>query len=554
MKNNVNQKMKSSTNLFLVLLFVIYSSGLLAQSALEVPESDKATRLNVAQSLLESKLIERKTLREKIVNADPDDVPDLETELQEINLSIGELRESFEQIAIGEVDLSLFSESTEEFNWRTEMTQVMMPIIRNLQGLTEKPRKIEAFRTEIKTSAEQLQAANEALLSIEDSMSTAVNEETRLSLAALQSTWQDETQELQRKIESAQTKLNNLQKSDGNFFEKLKSGTLGFITGRGLTLLIALIASLSVWFAAKFISKLLQARGSGEAVKTYRTRQRLVQYGFNVLTFLLMMIAVIVVFYVRGDVLLLGVSFLVAGAAVLGLRHTIPKFISEAKLLLNLGSIREDERVVYNGLPFKVTSLNMYSILKNPELTGVVRLPLESMMGMISRPSAKEVWFPASRGDYILLSDGKLLEVIGLTTELIQLQNLVGTKTSIPAAEFYNMTFDNLSRGEMFSIVGTFGVGYAHQGISNDSIPTTLQKAVADALANTDIAEHVQSVAVELKEAGASSLDYWVCVTMSSAAVRSYFKINRIVQQTCVATCTKENWDIPFPQLTIHNS
>lgn len=546
--------MKSSNNLFLILLLVCFSGGLYAQSSLEVPEADKATKLNVVQSLLESKLVERKGLREKIVAASPDEVAELEIDLKQINLSIADLRESFEQIAVGEVDLGIFSEENEEFDWRTEMTEVMMPIIRNLQGLTEKPRKMEALRTEIKTNDEQLQATNEALVAIEESIATAENEGTKLSLAALKSSWQDQSLELTRKTETARSKLSNLQNSDGNFFEKLKSGLIGFISGRGLTLLIAAAAALVVWYAAKFITKLLMARGSGEAAKTYRTRQRLVQYGFNVLTFLLMTIAVIVVFYIRGDVLLLGLSFLIAGAMVLGLRNTIPRFISEAKLLLNLGSIREDERVVYNGLPFKVASLNMYSILKNPELTGVVRLPLESMMGMISRPSAKEVWFPASKGDYILLSDGKLLEVIGLTTELIQLQNLVGTKTSIPAADFYNMTFDNLSRGDKFSIVGTFGVGYTHQSISNDNIPTTLQKAVADALANTDIAEHVESVAVELKEAGASSLDYWVCVTMSTAAVRSYFKINRIVQQTCVAVCTRENWDIPFPQLTIHNT
>lgn len=57
----------------------------------------------------------------------------------------------------------------------------------------------------------------------------------------------------------------------------------------------------------------------------------------------------------------------------------------------------------------------------------------------------KEVWFPASKGDYIMLPDGKLLGVLELTTELIQLQNLAGTNTSIPAADFYDMTFDNLS-------------------------------------------------------------------------------------------------------------
>lgn len=546
--------MRLPIHIMCLLLLFSLSSSAFSQSSVAAPDTNTTTQLNVVQSVFEAKLAERKTLRQEILVAAPDDIADLELSLKELNAEITELRDSFEQIAVGSVDLSVFDDNSEEFDWRFEMTQVMMPIIRNLQSLTEKPRRIEALRSEITRNQVQLAAANKAVAAIEESVSTADVESTRLALTELKSNWVDQGMELQRSIEVANVKLDNLQRSDGNFFESIKTGLLGFITGRGLTLLIAFVSAFAVWYIAKLITKLLLVKNRGEAAKNYRTRQRIVHYAFNILTVFLMAVAIIVVFYVRGDVLLLGVTLLVTAATLIGLRHMVPKFLSEARLLLNLGSIREDERVVYNGLPFKVTQLNMYSILKNPELTGVVRLPLENMMGMISRPAGKEVWFPASKGDYILMPDGKLLEVIALTTELIQLQNLVGTKTSVPAADFYNMTFDNLSRGDIFSITSTFGVGYLHQSISNDNIPLVLQQSVANALEKADFAEHVVSVAVELQEAGASSLDYWVNVSVSSAAVRSYFKISRIIQQTCVATCTKEGWDIPFPQLTIHNS
>ena len=520
---------------------------------LETPVSDRNEQLNTVQAVLDAKLTERKTLREQMATATPDDLPELEAQLKEINTDLDEIRSSFEQIAIGNVDLSIFSEESNTFDWRSEMIEVMMPIIRNLQSITEKPRKIEALRSQIQANNEQLAATNNAIASIEERLEQANSEDTIESLTNLQASWRERALDLGRSTDIANVRLSNLTESDGNFFQSIKNGLINFVTGRGLTIVIATLAALGVWFASKLVTNLLTKRASGEAQKTYRTRQRLVRYAFSFLTAVLMTIAVIVVFYVRGDVLLLGLSLLIAGAILLGLRHTVPKFIAEARLLLNLGSIREDERVVYNGLPYRVAALNMYSVLKNPELTGVVRLPLESMMGMISRPAGNEIWFPASKGDYIMLADGKLLEVLELTTELVHLQNLAGTKTSVPAADFYNLTFDNLTRGENFSITGTFGVGYSHQSISNDSIPILLQEAVSERLAKSPVAEHVVSVAVELKEAGASSLDYWVCVTMSSAAVRSYFKISRIIQQTCVDTCTEQNWDIPFPQLTIHN-
>jgi len=537
----------------IVIMLVAFYAGTVTSQTNEQPANDRGTQLEVVQSVLEAKLLARAQLREKIVTSRPSEVSDTENDLQKINAEIIDLRNSFEQIAVGSIDLGLFDNESANFDIQSEMTQVMMPIIRNLQSLTEKPRKIEALRIKIETTKTQLAAASKALSSIEQSIAVSSDEPTKKSLQKLQNTWTGTTRELKRKLDVTKVQLVNFQESDGNFWDNFKAGIIGFITGRGLTILLAIASAFVVWFIAKLLSTIMFTKSRSEAAKTYRTRQRLIQYVFNILTVLTMMIAVIVVFYVREDVLLLGIAFLLAGVTVLGLRHTVPRFISEAKLLLNFGAVREDERVVYKGLPFQVTSLNVYSVLRNPELTGVVRLPLNSMLDMISRPAGNEMWFPASKGDFILLSDGKILEVTELTTELIHLQNLTGTKTTIPAADFYNMTFDNLSRGDAFAITSQFGIGYSHQAISNNNIPNSLQKAISEALAETSFAEHVISVAVELKEAGASSLDYWVCVTLSSSAARSYHKVARIVQQTCVDTCTSENWDIPFPQLTIHN-
>ena len=248
----------------------------------------------------------------------------------------------------------------------------------------------------------------------------------------------------------------------------------------------------------------------------------------------------------------MGVAFLFAAAVILGLRHTIPKFVAEMRLLLNLGAIREDERVLYNGLPYRVATLNIYTILRNPELTGVIRLPLDEVVTMISRPAGKEIWFPSSKGDYLNFGDGRVLKVLDQTTELVHLETLAGTKTSMPTADFFNTTFDNISRGETFAVVSVFGIGYAHQALANTLIPEKIQAAVAKAFAKSSIADSVEQVAVELKEAGASSLDFWVCVTLASVAAPAFNKVSRLIQQTCVETCGEENWDIPFPQLTLH--
>lgn len=513
--------------------------------------SDQSAQLNVIQGVLEARLAARETLRMEINNASDDAKLELQDELQALNEDIQNIRLTFEQVAVGAVDIGVFNEESGEFNWRDEVTQVMLPIMQNLKALTEKPRKIQALKAEIATANQQSDVIDDVVAALETQIDQSDSANTRQTLTSLLQTWVDRKSETIRAVELAQVKLKNLQKNDTSVWQSFKSGLLNFITGRGLTLLLAFAAAAAVWLLMRLLSVLLLSKAKREAGDKYRTRQRLVHYAFKALTAIIMLIAVIVVFYTRGDVLLLGLALLIVAAVVLGLRNTIPKFIAETRLLLNLGSIREDERVVYNGLPYHVSSLNMYSVLRNPELTGVVRLPLESMVGMVSRPAGKETWFPASKDDYLVL-DGRVLQVTELTQELVQLENLSGTKTSIPTAEFYNMSFDNLTRGSAYSISSTFGIGYQHQDISNKIIPNALKQAVAQALARTEVAEHVEGVYCELKEAGASSLDFWVCVTMSSVAARSYYMISRLIQQTCVDTCTSENWDIPFPQLTLH--
>lgn len=145
------------------------------------------------------------------------------------------------------------------------------------------------------------------------------------------------------------------------WWETVREALREFFNGRGLTLLIATVVALFVLYLMRGVLFLVQHKTKHMDQQEYRTRSRLAQYAYRALTLLLILTAVISVFYVRGDLLLMGLSILAAAGIALGLRQAIPRFITEARLLLNLGSIREDERVLYNGLPWQVVSLNMYS-------------------------------------------------------------------------------------------------------------------------------------------------------------------------------------------------
>jgi hypothetical protein len=213
--------------------------------------------------------------------------------------------------------------------------------------------------------------------------------------------------------------------------------------------------------------------------------------------------------------------------------------------------MREAERITFCGLPWRVENINMYTTLHNPELNGSLRIPLAEFHGINSRPSGNDSWFPTSLGDFVLLGDDELFEVIDQNPDTVELKQRGGQITSVPAAEFYTREMTNLTRGGTFSVTGTFRLDYKYQSICLDLVPDTLHAAISNNLSETDLAEMVVDINVELEQAGESSIDYWLLVTMQSKAAKSYLRIQRIMQSACIQTCAEKNWEIPYPHLVL---
>ena len=327
---------------------------------------------------------------------------------------------------------------------------------------------------------------------------------------------------------------------------------VGFVQGRGLTIVLAVLAALGVWAGIRFLMKGYRAKLLDKSEPESRTRYRLAEYSVHALTFLLILVAVFVVFYERGDVLLLGLLILLIVGLALGIRNLLPRYVMEARLLLNIGPMREAERVIHRGLPWRVESINMFTVLRNPELHGVLRIPLAEFHGVSSRPAGRDHWFPTSRGDVVLFDgDNTPFEVIDQNPDTVELRERGGQIRTIPSETFYNTTMTNLTRSGTFGVSGEFRVDYRHQPAAIEEVPRVLREAVRGALAHSDIAGFVRDVLVEPKAAGDSSLDYWVFVTMDSRAAKSFMRIERMIQGACIEACTREGWTIPFPQLSL---
>jgi hypothetical protein len=265
-------------------------------------------------------------------------------------------------------------------------------------------------------------------------------------------------------------------------------------------------------------------------------------------------LGVLLVFYTRGDWLLLTLAVvLLIGAAWAG-KTALPPYVQQVRMLLNLGSVREGERVVYHGLPWKVSAIGFFTRFTNPNLQGgVLRIPIRDLMDMTSRePDPKEPWFPTEADDWAILSDGTYGKVITQTPEQVVFLRLGGSMKTFPTADFLALSPEKLSRG--FRISSTFGIDYKHQPDAVGSIPGVLQHALTTALVGEFGREAVRSIQVEFSTAGASSLDYDIIADFDGVLASKHRALQRRIQTICLDTCNVNGWVIPFTQITVHQA
>lgn len=515
-----------------------------AQASLQLHDinqalADKRTQLENLQTQLDAAAeIDKEKITERI------------TELQK---SIGELETAFEKIAVSGINLRSLNDTEEaELDWRDELIQIARPVLSSLKEATEKPRKIEGLRSTIKLYEQRLEVIDKATESIEllgqNEMSAAVSED----LGKVAASWHERRSDIELALDAARNELQTLEGEDVDLLETVGRVVHEFLVGRGLTLLIALLTGAFVWYVMRGVRWLVGIWNRSHEDDDRSAKFRLVFYAYHFVTLVLVAFAVLTVLYVRGDILLLSLAIIMLAMLTLGAWRFLPGYIQEARLLLNVGAARQGERVIYNGLPFRIASINLYSELRNPKLKGSIRLPLSTIAELTSRPRIDEDWFPCKEDDYLLLPGDVFAHVIKQTVELVKVK-IAGSIVQYQTADFLNLNVRNLSQ-EGFGVIVVFGIDYQHQKISLDKVPDRFKQGLTLAFEKAGLKDNLKDLLVDFKEANASSLDYLIYATMDGSCASKYFTINRLIQQTLVDICNQEDWGIPFSQITVHQA
>jgi len=542
--------------LWLVMPLASAQTGALTAEPTQDDAAERAQTIRKLQTIraaLEDRREQVRNLLEQLAEADEIARPKIREQIEAQQQIIRDLMDSFETIAVNGTNLRNLADARDKgLDWRDEMIQIARPIIDGLKEATEKPRRIAELRTSIELYQQQLAMTGKAIESLARFDQQDLPPGVAAGLNEVAAAWRRRHDDIKRTLEVSREELGFLETEKTRVFETMGNVAYGFILGRGLTLLFALITGVLVWYAMRALRRLATVRRRQEQDRQQAAKVRLLLYGYHLLTMVLVALAVLSVFYVRGDVLLLSLAIIALVMLALGVWRFLPGYIEEARLLLNAGAARQGERVIYNGLPFRIATLNLYSELRNPELDGVIRLPLKALAQLTSRPRSDEEWFPCRKGDYLLLPDGSFGQVLQQSVELVRLK-VIGSIVQYSAADFLQLNVRNLSR-EGFGVVVVFGIDYQHQEISLDRVPQRFKSGLEAAFEKSVFGADLKDLLVEFKQAGSSSLDYLIYATMGGDSAASYFTIGRMIQQTCVDICNEEGWVIPFTQVTIHQA
>ncbi len=545
--------------LIVIAIFFLISPITIADENIQT-ETSKETQetLETLRSLFTSSQEKEAILKEKLrilkkQNAQSDE-EQKEQSYQELKSELELIETDLETVATG-VDIGAYRKvEPESFNLNEEFERLIQPMIYALNSITSDSREIEQLKQDLESVEDKKSVASKAIKRLDLLLTNADDENLKAALQKMHENWQLELENGEGDQKIIKHRLKTRLEAKGSFLTSTRDVFSDFFKNRGLNLLLGLVAFFAVFLFLRFFYSIVKKIWHKKNSQRLSTFDRLTDLLSLLLTFVISMLATLFVFNLRNDWLLLGISglFLIATGWIL--LKTLPMMIEKIMLLLNLGSVREGERVILNGVSWKVDRLHFYSHLVNPDLTGgSLHVPLRELVGLVSRPSAKdEEWFPCKIGEWVELEEKPIGQVIYQSPEMVELEIFGGAHQTYTTETFMSLNPTNLSRNYRIQMV--FGIDYKYQAQCTTDIPEKMAAMFKEDLLEIMGESEIHKVVVDFFLPNASSLDYEYEAFIKGTSAHLYEEIERTMIYSFANACNKYGWEIPFQQITLHKS
>ena len=481
-----------------------------------------------------------------------------ETELKDFQAQVKKTEEklrdtelNIENIAAN-TDLGLLR-ATEEppFNLQKELFSLLEPALKEMKNATSDVRLKAELREKITYFQQREPIARQALSNISDLNRANKNPKIKKALVKMNKNWSKQLVFIQSELQAKELQLEKMLAQESSLAGQSESVFKNFFQRRGWTLIQALLAVVGVLIISRLILKIITRTVKGYRAEHRGVELRVIDLLHHSLTILFVMVAPMVIFYIEEDWVLFSLGVLLFIALAWTLRHAVPRYWTQLELFLNVGPVREGERLELDGIPWRVKHINMYSILENPVAGLTQRVDINDLVNLRSRPlDTDEPWFPCKKGDWVILKDGVRGKIIGISLELVQLIQRGGASCTYQMGDFLSQSPKNLSKS--FRIKETVGIAYKHQKESTTSIVEALQAGIQVRLVEEGYKDNLQSLKVEFESAAESSLNLVVIADFKGDVADVYNRLRRSIQRWSVEVCTENDWEIPYPQLQLH--
>ena len=518
---------------------------------------------NDTVTMLVSLLDLQKNLREQVVltkaklehSTSEAEKETLQNEISQLDKQLSETINDFERIATG-VEPALFAEKKPEtFSWKNEMSSLLEPAIKELKRFTIRARSKSNLKEKIIELKLLTSTASEAVVHLQEIIDESPNDLVNEEVIALLPEWQNVEKRLLNKLELAQRELANLQAQEVSLVETSSRSMREFFRNRGLYLIMAIATSVTILIVCRLlyslILKLYFKLGKKKGQRSFKIR--LLYVIFQVLSVVLAIVGLFFVLYLAEDWFLLSVAIIFFLGLSWTVRQGLPRLWQQGRLMLNVGGVREKERLILHGVPWRVDSINVFCKLVNPALEIELRLPIEELIGSVSRPyNPAEQWFPCKKGDWVVVNGASRARVVSLSHEQVEVVERGGKRITYPTEIFLEACPVNLSRN--FRLRVPFGISYGLQELATSEIPMLLKEYLMERMEQEGYQKNCLNLQVEFFQANSSSLDLLVLVDLEGQVADISKRIERAIQKWCVECCTINDWEIPFPQLTVHRT
>lgn len=481
------------------------------------------------------------------------DKKEIQKQIDKLDADLQATNRNLREIAAG-ADIDTLRVTEEKpFNFQEELFSLIRPALKEMKDMTSHVRAKSDLKERIAYYREKLPVTQRAVENITRLLENTDDAALQKILQGVLDDWKKQLTYIQGELQSAELQLTKLEQSEETLAQASQSYLKSFFQQRGLYLTQALLVVIVILLVSRLSYRAMVRLIPGYRAEHRSFRLRLLDLMHRILTTLLAILGPMVVFYVVEDWVLFSVGILILIGIGLTLRNALPRYWQQIQLFLNVGSVREGERIYLDGLPWRVKQINIFSILENPVAELCLRVRIDDLVDMKSHPYRKEdPWFPCKRGDWVLLSDGARGKLLGISPELVQMVMRGGATRTYQTADFLSLSPVNLSRN--FRLKETIGISYGLQQDSVAGIPAQLFNHVESRIAEEGYGKQLLNLRVEFERANSSSLDLVVIADFDGALAELYGRLGRAMQRWCVEACTLHGWEIPFTQLTLHQA